>query len=497
MDPADPADALVELHPGGGNAPGGAETHISVILFAGSRAYKLCKPVDVGFLDYSTRERRAEALHTELRVNRRFAPDVYLGVMDLVDGSGAVHDHALVMRRMPADRRLAALVGGPDRDHHVRQVAKAVAVIHAAAPRHADAAAAASPAAVAANWAANETAMERFVGDVLDPVTVEAVGRGYRAYLAGRAPLFEARIRAGHAVDGHGDLLADDVFCLPDGPRILDCLAFDDRLRYGDVLLDAAFLAMDLERLAGPEPAQAFLAWYDEYSGERHPTSLARHYLAYRHQVRAKVACLRHAQGDGDAAALAADHLQRCTAHLAGGRIRLVLVGGAPGTGKSTVATALGERLGWAVLRSDELRKELAGLPATADATAAVGEGLYRPEATERTYRELGRRAGVLAGLGESVVLDASWTSAADRTAIRAVAAAAGAEVIELRTEAPEHVARLRIAERRAAGGDASDATAEVAAALRAAGDAWPEATRLDTERPRCQTIEQAMAAVR
>jgi predicted kinase len=273
-------------------------------------------------------------------------------------------------------------------------------------------------------------------------------------------------------------------------------LAFDAGLRYGDVLLDAAFLAMDIERLAGDVASRAFLDWYDEFSGERHPASLAHHYIAYRAQVRAKVACLRHAQGAPDAGDEAAAHLTRCHDHLRRGRVRLVLVGGAPGTGKSTLAGALGERLGWVVLRSDEVRKELSGMASGDDATAPVGAGIYQAGATEATYAELRRRATLLTGLGESVVLDASWSDAGARDAVRAVAAQTSTELVELRLDAPPEVALARIAERRARHTDASDATAEVAAAMRARFAPWPEAAPLDTTSPLSTTVDAALALV-
>src|SRR5690606_4917082 len=121
-------------------------------------------------------------------------------------------------------------------------------------------------------------------------------------YLAGRDRLFAHRIAGGFARDGHGDLLADDIFCLDDGPRIIDCLAFDDDLRVGDVLLDVAFLVMDLERLAGIETAESFLAQYQSFANERHPRTLMHHYVAYRALVRSKVNCLRAGQGATKAA---------------------------------------------------------------------------------------------------------------------------------------------------------------------------------------------------
>ena len=127
-----------------------------------------------------------------------------------------------------------------------------------------------------------------------------------RRYLDGRGQLFAARIAHEKVRDGHGDLLADDIFCLDDGPRILDCIEFDDRLRYGDVLADVAFLAMDLERVGAADLGVRFLAWYREFAAENYPETLAQHYIAYRAHVRAKVACLRAGQGDAAASDQAA-----------------------------------------------------------------------------------------------------------------------------------------------------------------------------------------------
>lgn len=477
--------SYVDLRPrADGPAPGAAETHLSVLFFGGDRAYKLYKPVDFGFVDASTLARRRELCRREVAVNRRFAPDVYLGVLDLTDETGRVHDHAVVMRRMPVDRRLAALVDGPEGEEVTRQVARRIAAIHASAPRPPEAAAAATRDAVHANWVANAEAMAPFVGSLIDPELDEAVSTLAGRYLDGREALFEQRIAHGFVVDGHGDLLAEDIFCLEDGPRVLDCLAFSDHLRHGDVLADVAFLAMDIERLAGSELARRFVSWYREFAGENHPGSLAHHYVAYRAQVRAKVACLRAAQGDDRAAADAKLHLAMCRRHLERARVRLVVVGGGPGTGKSTVSQRLGDAYGWTVLRSDEVRKERAGLSPTTDVSAPFGTGMYRPESTEDTYGALLGRAEQLLGLGENVVLDASWTSARWRSEARALADRARADLVELRCHAPRGVVIERIERRRQQGGDASDATADVARRLADHADPWPEATVLDTTDP-------------
>lgn len=461
-----------------------AETHISTVFFAGERAYKLLKPMRTGFLDHSTPERRAVACRREVDLNRRLAPDVYLGVTDIVE-LGRVADHFIVMRRMPSARRLTTLLATDERDDVVRQVARAVAVFHAAQPPDERAARMASLEGVRRLWCGNFDEMRGFAGRLLDEDDLAEAESLAMEYLAGRGPLFEHRVASGMARDGHGDLLADDIFCLPDGPRILDCLAFDDDLRVGDVLLDVAFLAMDLERLAGAETAREFLEHYQELSHEQHPRSLAHHYVAYRALVRCKVNCLRADQGAPDAAIEARAHLTMVLAHLRAARPRMVLVGGAPGTGKTTTANEISRRFGFALVASDELRKDLAGIPHEQHAFAALGGGIYSASMTERMYDELVRRAGELLEFGESVVLDASWTSGAMRERARQAAVAANAGIVELRCVLDPAIAAARIERRLRAETSFSDATPEIARSLASSADPWPEASELDTTRHR------------
>lgn len=460
-----------------------AETHSGVVFFVGDRAYKLKKPVRFGFLDFSTREARQAICHREVALNRRLAPDVYLGVADVNGPDGEPLDHLVVMRRLPEDRRLSALVsaGAPVRDE-LRRLARLLAAFHARADTSPEIAAAASRDAVGARWEANRVEMERLAGPVLDRDSAERVAALARRYLAGRAPLFAARASDGRARDGHGDLLADDIFCLDDGPRVLDCLEFDDRLRWDDVLADVAFLAMDLERLGRPDLASRFLEDYREFAADTWPASLAHHHIAYRAHVRAKVACLRWEQGDEGSADDARQLLAMARLHLERGRVRLVVVGGLPGTGKSTVATAVADALGAVVLRSDEIRKQLAGLDPTAPAPAPVGEGIYTRASTAATYTTLLERARECLERGEAVVLDASWTDPAYRDTARRLAVEADADLDELQCVLPQELADQRIAARSARGGDPSDATAEVAHALAATEVKWPTAAIIDTE---------------
>jgi len=491
-------DALDDAFGSHGPSPGRpaalAETHVSVVLFIGDRVYKLKKPVRMAFLDYSTRAAREAVCHREVVLNRRLAPDVYLGVVDLVGPDGRPFDHMVAMRRMPSDRRLSNLVQNDTvSEDELRAVARTMAAFHATATRGPHIDAAATPAAVRDLWSRNFSEMLDFVPSILDGDLLEAVKGLALGYVDGRERLLLERIERGRIVDGQGDLLAGDIFCLADGPRILDCLEFDDALRHGDVLLDMGFLAMDLDRLGRPDLARHLLDAYREFSAETHPRSLEHHYIAYRALVRSKVACLVTIEGHGDAAAEARSLLELSVRHLRQGRIQLVLVGGTPGTGKSTVADAIGRRLGWAVLRSDEVRKEAAGISSLERAGAPFGAGIYDAASTAATYAELLRRAEIAMAHGESVVLDATWGSEELRARARELAGAARAEITEVRCDCPPAVADARLTARGRGGRDASDADAGIAARLRTRFAAWPRSQVVDTAADLAVSLEEAL----
>jgi aminoglycoside phosphotransferase family enzyme/predicted kinase len=482
---------------GGAYEPAFAETHSGLIFFAGDRAYKLKKDVDLGFLDFTSREKRLAACRREVALNRRLSPDVYLGVADIMDASGEPCEHLVVMRRMPADRRLSTLaLGGAPVEEALDDLARLIARFHATALRSPEADGTAGRDALAGRWAANTAGLERFAGRFVDAGSIEAVDALAARYLTGRKPLLEARIAAGRARDGHGDLLADDIFLLDDGPRVLDCLEFDDALRLDDVLADVAFLAMDLERLGRPALADRFLAAYRTASGDTWPASLAHHHIAYRAQVRAKVSAIRADQGVPNSAEDARTLLHLALDHLRAGRVRLVLVGGLPGTGKSTLARGIGEVTDALVLRSDVVRKELSGLAPDQPAGAGYQRGIYTGDATVAVYAELLRRAEHALGGGEVVVLDASWTDDAHRADARRVANETASDLIELRCVAPAAVAAARLTDRAAAGGDASDADSAIATAMAATADPWPTSIPLDTVADPDAVLQTALAHV-
>lgn len=474
------------------------ETHISILVLVGDLAFKIKKPVTLDFIDLSRREERERICHREVELNRRLAPDVYLGVADARDSHGTPYEHLVVMRRMPDDRRLSTLVrDGVDVCDDLRAIARRVAEFHDRAASSPLVDGFATVDAIRSRWEQLFETTAPFVGDILSSETEARIRHEVGRYLDGRSRLFERRIAEGRIRDGHGDLLADDIFCLGDGPRILDCVEFDDTLRYVDVLADVAFLAMDLERIGAPELGARFLRWYREFGHETWPQTLADHYVAFRAHIRAMVACMRVAQGDDDSRREARWLLELCRDHVEWAKPSLILVGGLPGTGKSTLAGALCDRFGWTLLRSDEVRKDLFGVEPMEHPQAEFRVGMYGAEATQATYDALLMQARELLELGEPVVLDASWTDRDQREAAGEVARQTASELVELQCTTPAEVAAERMRARARAGRDVSDATPDVADEMAARAHAWSSACAIDTARSFETTFADATAHVR
>jgi aminoglycoside phosphotransferase family enzyme/predicted kinase len=461
-----------------------AESHVSWLLFTPDHVFKIKKPVIFGFLDMSTVEARTRACQDEVELNRRLAPDVYEGVGTFAYPDGRM-EPVVVMRRLEPQRRLSALIRSDDPavGVHIERIARKLAAFHAGAIRDPEVDVACTDRAVAQLWHNNMSELRDVSPPILDPQDLDRIEGLAQRYLSGRSDLFARRIRSGRAVDGHGDLLADDIFCLGDGPRLLDCLEFDASLRYVDTLSDAASLAMDLERLGRPDLSAAFLDCYREASVDNWPASLAHFYIAYRATIRAKVACLRAAAGDHQAPDEARRLTKLALAHLGVADVRLVLVGGLPGTGKSTLAGGLSAATGWPLLRSDVLRKELAGLRPTESAAAAFRAGMYGAEATASVYAELLSRAAALLRSGRSVILDATWTRQCWRDAAHELGQDSAADVVGLQCEASRELSALRLVQRRLEGSDASDATPSIAEALALVAEPWLDALPVDTSR--------------
>ncbi|HTM84356.1 MAG TPA: AAA family ATPase, partial [Mycobacterium sp.] len=376
------------------------ETHSGIIVLVGDKAYKAKKPVTTEFLDFSTPARREQVCAREVELNSRLAPASYLGVAHLTLPGGGPPEPVIVMRRHPDAARLATMVRGSDPSGAVaaalHAIAATVAGFHDTARRGRPIDAQGTVTAVGRRWQDNFTEMAAFTGEVISAVRLQEIRRLAAAYLAGRSVLFTRRITDRRIVDGHGDLLADDIFWLPDGVQILDCLEFDDNLRYVDVIDDIAFLAMDLEFLGRRDLADIFVEEYRAATDDDAPASLLGFYVAYRALVRAKTDCVRFTQGHTESRPAARRHLDIAIDQLRALTVRLTLVGGGPGTGKTTLAHHLAEQVGAEVVSTDEIRRELQDSGEISGAAGTLDAGLYAPQHVDAVYAAMFRRARLL-----------------------------------------------------------------------------------------------------
>lgn len=455
------------------------ETHTGIVVLIGDKAYKAKKPVTTDFLDFSSTDRRERACAREVLLNSRLAPESYLGVGHWSDPAGGPAEPIVVMRRYPDSRRLATLVRhGAPVEGELADIAEALATFHDRSCHNRDVDAQGKVGAISARWEENLAELKHFAGTVTPLELIEQVEALARQYIVGRTALFGQRIIDERIVDGHGDLLAEDIFCMPDGPALLDCLDFDDYLRYVDRIDDAAFLAMDLEFIGRKDLADYFLDTYSHFAKDDAPASLKHFYIAYRAVVRAKVDCIRFAQGRPEASGDAPRHLTLALEHLTAGKLRLVLIGGAPGTGKTTLARSLGDRVGAEVISTDHVRRELQQHGKITGEPGSLDEGLYEPDQVAAVYHDVICRARLTLTGGRPVILDGTWRDPRQRHLARALASQTASTLLEIVCWTPVDAAVERVGHR-AAG--ASDATPQIARALAVRDDAWDTAHPIDT----------------
>jgi aminoglycoside phosphotransferase family enzyme/predicted kinase len=462
------------------------QTHLSWVFLTESRVYKLRKDVDLGFVCFLSRSERDADCAREIRLNRRLAPDVYLGIApvrqvaggyevgpvredaDLEEGSG-VAEHCVVMRRLPDGRdALSLLAAGRLRGRQLDRAAETVARFH---ERHR----VAPGADRVEGWLSsvvtpvedNFRALSPFAGRVVARSTLLRARDRARSFHERNRGALEARAAGGKGVDGHGDLHLAHVWFEHDDaePLIIDCLEFSEELRTIDAANDVAFLAMDLRYRGRTGLAERFLRVYARESDDFDLYRVVDYFMSYRAAVRAKVAALVAADERLDseqrsgAAGSARRHLDMAGRLLApDSRGALVLACGIVGTGKSTLAEVVADELRGAVISSDRVRKRLAGLPPTTRTEDALDRGLYSRARTDQTYAGLLERAAPVVDSGRVAVLDATFSDAAKRSRARDWAGKRDVPVVLVEVRCAEREVLRRLARREVAGGDVSDA---------------------------------------
>lgn len=436
------------------------QTHISWILLTSTLAYKLKKPVLLPFVDYSTPERRRHFCEEEVRLNRRLAPSLYLGVSRVtgapsapaIDGEGETLDWAVRMRRFPPgalfSERIAAgtLTAGS-----VDRLAARLARFHATAPRLC------TPAPEGQGLRQRALAALAGCETLLAPAEGQALRRWIASEGAALEPFWAARRAAGFVRECHGDLHLDNILELEGEAAAFDCIEFDPGLRFIDLVEEVAFPLMDFTARGRPALGWRFLNAWLEATGDYEGVAGLRLALVYRALVRATV---EHLRNPGSTAART--YAQQAAGWSRPGQAALYITHGLPGSGKTFRSQALLEDRGAIRIRSDVERKRMHGLDAVADSRAA-GLAIYTPEATQRTYERLFTLARIALQAGLPAVLDAAFLRRGERARAQDLAREMGAAFGILDCQAPPDVLRERLAHRR---GDASEADAQVLARL-------------------------------
>jgi aminoglycoside phosphotransferase family enzyme/predicted kinase len=494
------------------------QTHVSYVLLAGDQVYKVKKPVDFGFINYSTPARRKRASEDEVRLNRRGCPEIYLGVVPVVEtnrgirigGDGRVLDYAVHMKRLPTGSMLNELLeAGAVTLPMLGRLAGRLAEFHQAAERSDRITRIGGAGSFGRNWRENTERNSAFAGRTISPEQLAALRSFSSSFLRDENALLRRRDAEGWVRDCHGDLRSDAV-CFDDslegGIGFVDCIEFNDAFRYTDTGLDAGFLAMDLEFRGRPDLADAFIGLYVTAMGDRELPLLLRAYRSYRAGVRGLVESLTLDDEDVSRQQKAgARRRARAYFRLAASYAKptpnpgIVLMMGLSGSGKSVLAGALASRLGTALLATDVVRRELDDSQGT---DAPVGEGRYSDNRRNQVYEALAEQAESYVRAGRGVVLDGTYIEARQRKRIIDLAASLKAPLTVIECEAPEQVVRQRQQQRQSEAWTASEGRWEVYLAQKQQyepPDEVPSARRLriDTTRPLGEQIDDAASFIR
>jgi aminoglycoside phosphotransferase family enzyme/predicted kinase len=490
------------------------QTHSSFVFIASPYVYKIKKPVNFGFLDFSTLKKRRHFCEREVRLNRRLSPDMYLGVVPVsrrgrrvVFGDGdEVLEYAVWMRRLSEGRFLDQRI----RRHQVQipdldRVAGQLGTFYRNQ----------QPSRAIEEWGRidrlristeeNFNQVRPFLGETLSRNALDALQLYTRRCYQLHASRFRNRIRDRRILDCHGDLHLEHIHLTARSLHIFDCIEFSDRLRYVDVANDIAFLAMDLDHNGRPDLARHFAATMAAELDDRGISELLDFYKCYRAFVRGKVESL---QSRSHAATTRQRNACRKRARayfglalrysVAGSGPFVLAVMGGFASGKTTLATGLGDELGWPVISSDPVRKQLAGMPLHERGDAAVRRRLYSTDMTRRTYERLYRAASEALAAGNCVILDATFARRTQRQGLIRELDRAHGRGCFIEVTAGDRLVRKRLAARESGAREVSDARLEDLPFLQARHEApdelpWSRIIRVRSSSGVQETIGRAL----
>ncbi len=439
------------------------ETHISRVFLTGDFVYKVKKPVDFGFLDFTTLEKRKRYCEQEVLLNQRLSEGVYLDVVAVtqeptgytLNGSGKPVEYAVKMRQLPRERTMLELLRrGNLSSGMVQELVHVLTHFYEKTRRGPEIDGMGSREMIQLNIEEDFTQTEPFVATTLDKTKFARMHQAVRSFLSSRSDLLERRVQSGRIRDCHGDLRLGHIYFV-DTIQIIDCIEFNDRFRYGDVAADLAFLAMDLDYNGCADIGQTLLTGYAREARDPEVFLLLDFYKCYRAHVRCKVECLRY--GGGDVPKGEADAVQKRAQRYfelayryatCFDRQTLWIVCGLSGSGKSTIAAEMAELLNVRIHNSDVIRKKLFGLSPNQPVVAPFGESIYTVAATNQTYEQLLLEARQDLSLGKSVILDGTFGKRYHRDLAQSLAEEIGVNVILLECVCPDLLLRQRLAAR-------------------------------------------------
>lgn len=446
------------------------ETHISWVILTGDFAYKIKKPVNFGFLDFSTLEKRHGFCKQELTLNRRLAPDIYLAVTPItgtpekphISGNGEAIEYAVKMVQFPQSAQLDnMLANGELNTGHIDSVAKMIADFHQRSPRADTSMFYGDSEMVYQPVEGNFTQINEHLDTTEYTDILASLSRWFDAEFKKLDSVFEQRKHDGFVRECHGDMHLRNLVWFKNHATAFDCIEFNETLRWIDVISEIAFLVMDLQDRKQQQLANHFLNTYLEISGDYAGLSVMPFYLGYRAMVRAKVNVLRLDQKDIERSEKEnsitefESYLELAMSYIQPPEPKLIIMRGLSASGKSTVSQQLLDNLGAIRIRSDIERKRMFGVKPTDSTTEAVETGIYSPQSSQQTYDRLVELSSLAIAAGYSVIIDAAFLKYEQRKPFQQLAKSLNMSYIIIEVTAPDEVLRQRIQERT---NDVSDA---------------------------------------